>query len=211
MAVSTTSLFNSAIDRVGGLSIGSSSEDSKNARICRRNWDSVRRALLRQNYWRFAITRTNIAPLADAPPFGTLQYMFPVPNDYIKMVKPVTPDNRVDPLCDWQLERYNGQRVILSSNLDPDSTAAGLLNLRYIADVTDPNSFDPLFYNVGYLSLADSICEVITNSTQKKNSIQADIKDAMYEAKKANCFEMIPQDGQQGSWELARLTGAVYP
>lgn len=208
--VSTTSLFNSAIDRCGGMSIASATEDSRNANACRRNWDAVRRTLLRLHPWRFAMTRINLAPLADPVPFGALQYMFPVPSDYIRMIKPVTANNTVDPLCDWQLERYSGRRVILSNNRNP-ATGANLLSLRYICDVTTVPEFDPLFYNYGYLALADSICEKITASTQKKNSIQADMKDAMSEAKKANCFEMLPQDGEQGSWDLARLTGAVWP
>jgi hypothetical protein len=207
--VSNTSLFNSAIDRVGGQSIGSATEDSKNAKVCRRNWDSTRRTLLRLHPWRFAISRIQLAPLADVPPFGDFQFMFAVPQDYIKMIKPVTANNTVDPLCDWQLERYNGRRVILSNNCFPTGTQTNLLNLRYVADVTSVPEFDPLFYTAAYLSLADDICEKITSSTQKKNSIQADYKDAISEAKKANCFEMIPQDGQQGSYDMVRTTGAL--
>lgn len=223
--ISTTDLFNEAIDALGALHIDNPTSMARNAKICKARWDSVRRAELRRHPWRCAITRVQLAPLAARPAFGDLRFMYPVPSDYLKMIKPVTRNNQVDPLCDWQLESYNGQRVILSNNLhsnefnfpaenydgDDDDCPTqpaingNLLNFRYVFDLTVVSQFDPLLFAASALALADKVCYKITNSNSLKNSINGDYKDAIAEAKKANCFEMVPQDGQDGSWINSRL------
>lgn len=223
--ISTTTLFNEAIDACGALHIDSPTSLARNAKICSARWDTVRRAELRRHPWRCAITRVQLAPLAASPPFGHLRYMYPVPSDYLKMIKPVTRNNQVDPLCDWQLETYQGQRVILSNNLhtnefcfppepydgddddcpSPPAINGNLLNFRYVFDNTVVSTYDPLLFSAAALALADKVCFKITNSNALKNTINADYKDAISEAKKANCFEMVPQDGEQGTWELSRL------
>jgi len=222
--ISTTDLFNEAIDALGALHIDNPTSMARNAKICKARWDSVRRAELRRHPWRCAITRVQLAPLAASPAFGHLRFMYPVPSDYLKMIKPVTRNNQVDPLCDWQLETYQGQRVILSNNLHsaefnfppepydgdddwptPPTSSGNLLNFRYVFDNTNVSTYDPLLFASSALALADKVCYKITNSNSLKNSINGDYKDAIAEAKKANCFEMVAQDGEQGTWELSRL------
>lgn len=195
MAVSVTKLCNRALQRLGSARITDIEEDSKNGRACNACYESLRRKELAAHNWRFAITRVILAPLAAAPVFD-FDYQFPLPADYVKMMKPVLDTGIPDPLCDWEVEKG----VILTNN------NGDTLNFRYIADVTDVTTFNPIFFEALAMQMAFAMCEELTNSTSKQQGVLADYKDQIAEARRANAFEAVPMEGQEGSWSLARRT-----
>lgn len=194
MSVSVTKLCNRALQRLGAARISDITDDNRNGRACNTCYDSLRRMELRNHNWRFSIQRVILAPLVAAPAFG-FNYQFPVPADYIKLMKPVLDTGVPDPLCDWEYEGGN----ILTNN-DGDT-----LDFRYVADITDVAKFDPNFFEGLAMMMAYQMCEEITQSNSKQQLILADYDRAMTQARKNNAFETVPVDGQEGSWTLARL------
>lgn len=186
MSQSITSICNRALQRLGAARILDITDDTRNGRSCNACYDAVRRSELRKNYWRFSILRVTLAPLTTAPVFG-YGYAFQLPADYLRIVKPR------DSFLDWQLE--NGK---ILTNDGP------VLELRYVADVTDPTLMDGLFAESTSLKMAHAMCEEITQSASKMQGIIQDYKDLIKEARMVNAFETIPMEPQEDEWLIVR-------
>lgn len=187
MAQSIVDCCNSALQKVGAVSILSLSDNTREARQCSIAFDSNRRSELRKHRWNFAVKRAVLAPDADAPAFD-YTYQFTLPSDCLKILLPH------DYACDWVVE---GRKIL--------SNDSAVLNLRYIADITDATQWDPTFYDVLAISLAIDICEPLTNSSAKKNTLEMDYKEVLAEARRNNAFEVLPPEGADDSFWIVRL------
>ncbi len=187
MAQSIVDCCNSALQKLGAASILNLSDNSLEARQCTIAFDSNRRSELRKHKWNFAVKRKVLAPDTTAPEFDYL-YAFTLPSDCLRVLLPQ------DAYCDWVLE---GRKILTN---DSDT-----LNLRYISDVTDITQWDSAFYDLAAISLAIDVCEKVTNSTQKKMTLDQEYKEAVAQARKANAFENLPADGPADSFWLVRL------
>ena len=187
MAQSSIDICNSALQKLGATSITSFTDNSREARQCNIAYDSNRRSELRKHRWNFAIKRVVLAPDATAPAFD-YDYAFTLPGDCLRVLLPN------DATLDWVVE---GRKIL--SNL------SDTLNLRYIADITDTTQFDPAFYDTLCISLAIDLCEALTNSSGKKQLLDAEYKDAVAHARKNNAFEQLPAEAPDDKWWLVRL------
>ena len=186
MAQSAVDACNSALQKLGAARILSIDDNSHEARQCKAAFDSNRRAELRKHNWNFAIKRVTLAPDAKAPAFG-FAYAFTIPSDCLKILK----SNDYD--LDWVLE---GRKIL--------TNAGNVLELRYIFDVTDATQWDSAFYDMFSISLAIDMCESITNSTNKRQVLQQEYKDARSEARRNNAFEQLAGDPPEDSWIVVR-------
>lgn len=186
---SVTSICNRALQRLGTSNrILGITDDTRNGRACNACYESIRDAELRKHYWNFAKMDSGpLAPLSAAPDDPNYTYAFLLPSDCVRIMKPT------DPLLDWQLR---GRKILTN---DDD-----VLYLTYIAKITDPNLFDPLFAEMVSMRMADAMCEEITQSTSKQQAIRQDYKDIEDDARRTNAFETIPVVSEDGSWLLAR-------
>lgn len=191
MAVSDVSICNLALQKLGAKRITSLTEDSNNARQCNACYESVRDQELRKRNWKFAITRATLTPLADAPAFD-FSYAFPVPSDCLRLILPTRS------CLDWTLETQDDTTVILTND-------GNSINVRYIARITDPTRFDPLFVEALACRIAEQVCEQVTQSNEKKADAQQQYKDAIAGAALVNAFEKLATDAPPSSWETARL------
>ena len=66
---SVVDICNEAMDLLGAATITSLTENSKEARLCNRRFDTVRDTVLRSHNWNCAITRATLAQDAVAPSF----------------------------------------------------------------------------------------------------------------------------------------------
>ncbi|MGA7615866.1 MAG: hypothetical protein WBX15_11880 [Thermoanaerobaculia bacterium] len=173
-SVSSVSIANRALQRLGATRITSLAQDHKNARSCNVAYDPVRRALLRNYAWSFAVKRFSVAADATLTTWGTLN-RYQVPNDFLGLLRPT--DARVD----WSIE---GQFIVTSD----DSPLQG----RYVFDATDPATFDALFVEAFACKLAYEICEDVTGATTKRQFLAQDLKQIVNEARQANSFELDP-------------------
>lgn len=184
MATSNVAIANGALQRLGAKRIESLTQDHPNARSMNAAFERVRQRLLRRYDWCFAVSRASIAADADGPTWGDWN-RYSLPNDYLRLVR----DDESGTAVDWKIEG----RYILSGDDAP-------LEIRYIADVTDPNQFDAIFVEAFECKLALETCEEITGSTAKRAGVQADYDDAIAEGKKTGAFEKAAQEFPEDDW-----------
>lgn len=187
---SKVEIANRALQILGAKRIVSLTEDSRNARAINAAYEPVKKAELRKHPWSFAIQRTQLAADANAPAF-TRSNAFPLPSDYIRILSPDPEVNFND--LDWIIE---GRRIITNDSAP--------LDVRYIYDVTDPNTFDTLFRESLAAKLAEQLCEEITQSNTKIATAKLFYDEAIAEAKRTNAIEKVAEQPQEDSWVTAR-------
>jgi len=185
---SEVGICNRALQHLGALRIASLDETSVEARACNNAYEPVRDALLRSHPWSFAIKRASLAADATDPEFDPPGTRYPFPTDALRILLPNSTD------CDWTIE----DRYILS-----DWTAP--LEVRYVAQITDPNTMDPLFREALAAKLAIEMCEEITQSNTKLAGLLEKYKDIIHDAKRSNAIERPAQDLREDDWLTARL------
>lgn len=186
---SITSICNRGLQLLGAARILDITDDTRNGRACNACYDILRQSEIRKHRWRFAIKRAVLSPLNETDPHGEFSYIFQLPADCLKVLKP-----EQDPYCDWQIE---GRKLYTNSTT--------VLKLRYMADIEDTNIFDVCFAEMLSAKMAEAMCEEITQSNSKKAEAKDAYKEALSEAKKANAFETIPAEMEADGWVLARL------
>jgi hypothetical protein len=189
---SKVQIANSALQRLGAKRIESLSENSPNARSMNAAYDPARKKLLRKYDWGFAIRRASIAADGDQTLWGE-HNRYVLPNDYIRLIR----DNETHYRVDWRIESDENVGVyIVTDDASP-------LEVRYIADVDDPNFYDALFADAFSCQIALDTCQEITQSTSKKSSIQSDFDVAISDAKKFGAIEKDAQEAPQDDWLTA--------
>lgn len=186
---SETGIANRALQRLGTSNrILGLSDDTRNGRACNACYQPLRDAELRKHYWNFAKKDTGpMAPDATAPLDPNYGYQYTLPSDFLRLVKQKGEGQ------DWLIQ---GRKLLTNDG--------NVLYVKYIAKITDPNLFDPLFCEMLSMKMAHAMCEEITQSTSKQAGIMIDYEDAKREARMANAFETIPAESEDGSWINAR-------
>lgn len=187
---SVVEICNRALQKLGASRITSITEDSSNARACNVAYEPVRDAELRAHSWSFSIKRVQLAADSTGPDFGPAN-AFTLPGDYLCLREPDESENHID--LDWQVE---GNKIITDD--------AAPLNVRYTFKVTDPNSMDALFREALATKLAFELCEELTQSNSKKESMREDYKEIIRQAKRTNAIERKSQTPPQDSWVNCR-------
>lgn len=189
MATSKVAIANGALQRLGAKRVEALSQDHPNARTMNAAYEPVRKALLRKYDWSFAIARDSIAADADGPTWGDWD-RYTKPNDFLRLLR----DNETGRAVDWKIEGD----FILSADGAP-------LEIRYIADIDDPNRYDSTFIEAFECALALRCCKEVTGSNALKDSIKGDFEDALDEAKRIGAIEKEAADFPEDDWISARL------
>lgn len=195
-SASEVSICNLALQKLGATRIGNLTDNTRNARSCNNCYAQLRDKELRAHPWNFSIQRATLAASATKPAFGYL-YAFPLPNGFLRLLLP----NRFQ--LDWKLESQSGVRVIMTND-GPE------INIRYVAQITDPNQFDPMFIEALACKMAWHMCEEITQSNEKKKDAAGEYKQTMAEARSADAFESTGETSPPESWFEAQLIGSRY-
>lgn len=196
MAVSKVQIANRALQKLGTKRIESFTQDAPNARSVSAAYDMVRRAELRRHTWGFSIRRASIAADSSQTEWGDWN-RYSLPNDYIRLIR----DDESGTQVDWKIEAGDTDagegRYIVTADESP-------LDVRYIADIEDPNMYDDLFIEAFAAKLALELCEEIKQSSSKKQSLRDDYADAIAEAKKWGSIEDGAGDFPEDDWLTAR-------
>lgn len=195
MATSEVSICNLALQKLGAYRITSLADNSVEARAVSACYELLRDKELRLYLWSFAKTRAILAPSSVAPAF-TYTYAFPLPADFLRLVKPA----RIG--LDWQTERHEGALAILTNDGDT-------LEVRYISKVTNPALFNPCFVEMLACKIAWHCCEALTQSNTKKVAIMEEYLEAKKDAKRTNAFELSYQPEPVDNWITARGSGQL--
>lgn len=185
---SETSISNRALQKLGAARITSLSENSSEARSCNAVYEILRDAELRAHPWNFASKRISIAADAVTPDFGKAN-SFQLPTDCLKVL-----EDDVNSLNkDWLIE---GRKILTDEG--------GPLYLRYTRRVTEVSEMDPLFMEALSCRMAVEMCEELTQSNSKKESLKDDYKNAIREARRSNAIERIAQQPPEDEWVTVR-------
>lgn len=196
MAVSDVAICNLALQKIGAARIASLSDADENARACNACYELLRDRELRSNRWKFAIKRATLAPHSTTPDF-TYLYAFLLPSDCLRVLFPART------ALDWKIENHEGDPAILTNDGDT-------LEIRYVARVTDPTKFDALFVESFACKIAWHLCEAITQSNTKKDSVLNEYKMAIAEARRMNAIELGVLKQPVDEWLTARQSGQLY-
>jgi len=184
MAKSKTAICNVAVGWLGGKHITSvDSDPSKEARLCRANYDLSRQAVLEEREWTFAVKRVTLTPLSEAPLFG-YNYKFLLPPDLLVTI------NAYDPK-----HRNAKQAPGISHVREGGSIFADIaeVDLKYIMDLTNTNRFSALFDQCLAAHIAANIANGLTENATQQERMFLVYKDKLNSA--------ISSDSLQGSNE----------
>ena len=184
---SEVDICNEALQRLGAGRIVSFSDGTKNSRECSLAYARERDALLRMHRWGFSISRVRLAAAVTAPTFGPANY-FPLPPDCLRVLLPN------DVYTDW---------VVEEAGIATDWAAP--LDLRYVRQITDPNKMDALFRQALAVTIAYTICESVTGSNKKQETLSMELRDTVAGAKRVSAIEQVAQDIREDDFITARL------
>lgn len=183
---SVVDICNEAMDLLGAATITALTENSKEARLCNRRFETVRDTVLRSHPWNIAITRASLAKDSDAPAFGFAN-QFTLPTDpYCLRVLSFWNSN-----VDSEIAAYDSQvmfkiegRKVLSDE--------GTCRITYLARITDTETYDSLLSSTIAHKLAAETAYAITGSTTVSQAMQQLYEVRLREARSIDAMEGVP-------------------
>ena len=183
---SVVDICNEAMDLLGAATITALTENSKEARLCNRRFETVRDTVLRSHPWNIAITRASLAKDSDAPAFGFAN-QFTLPTDpYCLRVLSFWNSN-----VDSEIAAYDSQvmfkiegRKVLSDE--------GTCRITYLARITDTETYDSLLSSTIAHKLAAETAYAITGSMSVSQSMQQLYEIRLREARSIDAMEGVP-------------------
>lgn len=179
-------LYNRALDIIGTQSVQTIADTTNEARLCNRNYDNCRRAILRIHPWNFAITRVTLGASTGTPAFD-FQYQYPLPTDLLRLTKT---SMEID---DWRVEKG----LLLT-----DST---VVQIAYVQDVIDVSLWDPLCFDAVAHYLAWVLSYKITQSQTLKDQVFKDFNSILSKARFIDSTEDPKQDLDIDVWMRSRV------
>jgi len=147
-----TGICNLALVHVGNRQITSIDAEEQAARICKALYDQTLDEMLRMHPWNFAIKRATLSAFVDAPLSGWA-YQYGLPADFMRSVQ----------LNGYEADEIRSDYQIENGRLLTDYDIA---QLRYVAKITDPTLYDPLFIEAFALKLASKIAVPLTGNRE---------------------------------------------
>ena len=204
MAATTTQIqiANRGLQILGYQPISSIQENSRGARAMNRAYQPVLLSELRQNIWRFAVKRIQLAAATTQPIFGPANY-YPLPGDFIMLAPQDTNTDTIgfsgsSAPRDWQIENFGNGIAIISDDQAP-------IDVRYISSALTESMFDVSFAEAFAASLAMETCEELTQSNTKIATCERFYDKAIQQARKRNSFEVHPAQQPTDSYIRARF------
>lgn len=194
---SEVELGNVALGHLGCRPITSFTDGTAEANAVRLHYYNARDELIQSYIWDFCIA--NVAIAADVtPPVFDRANKFPLPADWMRTLRPFPESNTYS--IDW---------IVQAGAIYTNQEAP--LNLRYVAQINDATRFSPLFRKALALDLAAKMSEALTQSEKKKDSLLAQYKDAINEAKRVQAIQAVPAEQPTDEWLLARDSDLGWP
>ena len=197
---SNVQIANRALTKLGADRIISLDDDVKAARAIKSCFDDLRDDELRQHRWAFALKRTSLAALADAPAHGFL-YQYQPPADFLRLdlIDDRFPRVAMDNYIGYETAEWMFEGGLILTDI------AAPLKVRYIAQITDANMFDVNFREALACRIAAEICEDITQSNQKRELAWKEYDRTIKIAVRSNSIERLPQVPPDSAWVLSRI------
>lgn len=180
-------ICNQALSLIGADSITSFDDKTSIAKRMKGMYDTSRKALLRLHPFNFATKRIKLSPLTQKPDFG-YEYQYQLPNDLIRLISASTED--------YVLEA------------DKLLTNSEKLELIYVFDNTNEETFDSLFIECLILYLASKAAKPITGSQGAGESFYIQCQDLIKQLKAVQAQEVLSiQFFKEDDYTLTRRYG----
>ena len=193
-----TDVCNDALSQIGASIITAIDDNSVNANHCQRLYPQLRRSVLRSHHWNFAEARAELAQDAVPPAFEfAFSYALPALLLKIKEYNGANATTTTLTLFETTLPRrykIEGRKLL---------TDDGEVKIVYVQDVTDPNIWDGLFYQVITTWLASKLSNAITKDSTKATELLTQVIDVLLPMAAA-------VDGQEGSEHPFRVDDLIW-
>ena len=197
---SQVEIANRALTKLGAARIISFADDNKQSRSVNSMFNVVRDAELRAHLWSFTIKRDSLPALTTTPAWG-YDYEYQLPPDCLRLleVDDIYPGPNLDDYRNANTQEFTieGRKILTNKNAP--------LKIRYVSRVADTTQWDATFVEAFACRLAMEMCEDLTQSNSKKESVKDDYDTAIMMAIRANAIELPPQDLPDDSWVMSRL------
>tara|TARA_R100000234_G_scaffold35972_1_gene21404 strand:+ start:8345 stop:8941 length:597 start_codon:yes stop_codon:yes gene_type:complete len=196
---SVVDICNEAMDLLGAATITALTENSKEARLCNRRFETVRDAVFRAHTWNVSIQRASLAVDTATPAFG-FAYQFSLPTDpYCLRVVSFWNSNVNNDVAAYDsnvMFKIEGRKVLSNE---------GTCSIIYIARITDTEQYDPLLSSTIAHRLASETAYAITGSNSLAQSMYALYQARLSEARSMDALEGYPEQLQADTYTNARL------
>lgn len=191
MPFSQVEIVNGALTHCGEPSITSLNQETKSARVVKRNYDLVRKRVLSKYRWNFAKARAELAADATNPDFG-FSYRHRLPSDFIQLVG-IYDDVESQ-------ANYTSSRVAFKHEGDFLLSDTTPLQIVYVADIDDPSKYDASFAAVLEYYLATKIFYDLTKGTERYQALVQEREKAVKEARFNHAIENTPEIFEASDW-----------
>jgi hypothetical protein len=174
--MSTIAIYNRALDMLGVEPLASLADSGKAARLCARNFEPVRNAVLRSYPWSSALRRESLKP-HDEPPAWGFARQFMLPEDCLRLLA-IDGENNIPARY-----RIEGRRVLTDMGAP--------LNVQYIARMDDAAQLDPM--------LCDAIATRLAADLSYSLTASATLGQALMEIYQAKLAEARMTDAEESN------------
>jgi hypothetical protein len=196
MPISDIAICNRALDMLGADPVMSFDDDNQVGRLCKRNYEPVRDAVLRAYPWNPAIRRAALPALAELPAWGfTFQYALPEGPEPACCLRVLQVEGEPEGVAGEY--RIEGRRI-LSDDGPP-------LKILYIARIEDPTRFGPLLVDAIAARLAAEFAYPLTASTALSQAMGQIYRDKLAEARAIDAQEGTAGRITAGEWLESRI------
>lgn len=175
------SICNNALVYLGAQSIQSFTEISRNAEVCRGQYDIIRQQVLRDFPWGFAETEKALNLLANESSVR-YSYAYQYPVDCLQ-ARYIYQTVKTTPIPFKKVSQSNGQQSMILTN-KADAV------LIYTREVTDTNAFDVSFTGAFSLRLATAMATAITKKKGKALELLSMYRDYLIDAETSDGQEV---------------------
>lgn len=176
---------------ISSFADGTTANGLDSAKLCGNLWPTTRNSILRSHTWKSAKTRVSLSPDTVIPAFG-YSHRFVLPSKWLRNVEI---NGVVSDQVDYEVETASGdnpsKRLLISQST---------LNLIYIWENTDTESWDAMLVEAAELAMAAKMAYAITQSTSLRDSLKADLARFMASARSVDGQDQSP--AQLGSYEI---------
>lgn len=194
MAISQTEVFNLALTKLGQDRCVSPTDDVEAVKVLLSLWPMARDAVLAASPWKFAITRTSLPALADAPEGENWSLQYALPEACLRLVQVGE---------DWIFYNPDVESFALEGGRILSNEAAPLF-VRYVQRVENVGLWPVLFGRAVAMQLAADACEKLTTSSAKFDRCMEAYALAIREARRQSAIERPPQRQAESAWLAAR-------
>ena len=190
---SNVDIANNALSILGGSTISSLTEDTKNARLCNQRYEPIRNRVFRSHNWNCLIKRVELAQDSTGPVIE-YTYGYTLPSDCLRVLK--VHNGTTDSIASALDYKVEGRKIV---------TDEGTVYLVYVALDTDPTNYDSYLYEAVSHQLAADLAYAITNNSTLANQYMSRADERLREARFIDATENALDTIEANEFTDARL------